>query len=214
MLRRISLQVTTENKVQTAAKEHGVKLSVVDCKPFNASGMSMLFELRGEPQGVRGAVAAIRRTDGVRQAIEGEDDGDSVPLLVVLDRPAICRASNESAIICLECPLNSEIQPASWRFIARRASDLRQILASLEREGIRSRVEDIAPLEPRPTLTGRQREIMETAVSQGFFEFPRKINLTDLSRLVGVKPSTLSEILRSAERRIMENAVGMPFEEY
>jgi predicted DNA binding protein len=214
MLRRVSLQVTAENKLQSAAKKHGVTLSKVDCKSFNATGMSLLFELRGEAQGIRAAIAAIRQTEGVRQAIEGEDSGDVVPLLVVLDRPVFCRALNDSAIICLECPLDSEVQPASWGFIARRASDLRQVLSSLERQGISTRIEDMAPLEPRPTLTGRQREIMVTAVSKGFFEFPRRISLTELSKLVGVKPSTLSEILRGAERRIMENAFAAPLDEY
>jgi len=214
MLRQISLQVTLDNTLQNTAKETGVKLNVVDCKPFNATGMSILLELRGGAQEIRRATAAIRRTDGVRQAIMGEDDRGAVPLLVVMDRPAICQASNESAIICLECPLNSEVQPASWRFIARRSGDLRQILRGLEREGIRTRIKDIAPLEPKPTLTGRQKEIMATAVSHGYFEFPRKINLTELSGLVGVKPSTLSEILRGAERRIMETAFGVAPEDY
>jgi len=202
-----------ENKLQDAARRHGVTLSKVDCKPFNSTGMSVLFELRGEAKGIRAAIAAIRQTDGVRQAIEGEG-GDTVPLLVVLDRPVFCRATNESAIICLECPLDSENQPASWRFIARRTSDLRQVLRSMEREGVRTRIEGVAPLQPSPTLTGRQKEIMATAVSNGYFEFPRRINLTDLSTLVGVKPSTLSEILRGAERRIMDNAFRAPLDEY
>jgi len=214
MLKRVSLQFQTENNLQEAAKEHGVTLSKVDCKPFNETGMSLLFELRGKSQGIRAAITAIRKSEGVRQAIEGEVDGDAVPLLVVLDKPAVCRASNESAIICLECPLESDGRPSSWRFIARRASDLRHILASLEKEGIEARIEDVSPLEPRPTLTGRQREIMVAAVSHGYFEFPRRINLTELSDLVGVKPSTLSEILRGAERRIMENTFRTPMDEY
>jgi predicted DNA binding protein len=214
MLRRVSLQVTAENSLQSVAKKNGVTLHRVDCKPFNATGMSLLFELRGEVQGIRTAIAAIRQTDGVRQVIEGKDGGDTVPLLVVLDRPVLCRASNESAIICLECPLDSEDEPASWRFIARRASDLRQVLKSLEQEGVHTRIEEVAPLQARPTLTGRQKEIMVTAVSHGYFEFPRRVSLTELSELVGVKPSTLSEILRGAERRIMENAFAAPLNEY
>jgi DNA binding protein with HTH domain len=213
MLRQIALQVKTENKLQEAAKQHGAKLTIVDCKPFNKTGMSLLLEVRGDQQSIHGACAAIRKTDGVRQLVEGEGAGDAYPLLVVLDRPAICRASNDAAIVCLDCPLNSETQPSSWRFIARKTSDFRQVLTMLQKEGIENRIEDVAPLERRATLTGRQKEIMATAVAQGYFEFPRKISLTGLSELVGVKPSTLSEILRSAERRIMANALGVPFQE-
>jgi len=117
------LQVTAENNLQNAARRNGVTLHKVDCKPFNATGMSLLFELRGKEEGIRAAITAIRQTEGVRNAIEGEDNGGSVPLLVVLDRPVYCRATNESAIVCLECPLDSEDQPATWRFIARNGGD-------------------------------------------------------------------------------------------
>ena len=213
MLRQIALQVKTENRLQDAAKGNGTKLSIADCKPFNKTGMSLLLEIRGNEPGIRSTMAAIRKIEGVRKVFEGEDYGDAAPLLDGMDRPEICRASNDAAIVCLECPLNSEIQPASWRFIARKTSDFRQVLGRLAKEGIETRIEDVAPLERKATLTGRQKEIMATAVTQGYFEFPRRISLTGLSELVGVKPSTLSEILRSAERRIMANALGVPFQE-
>jgi len=208
------LRVTAENNLQNAARRNGVTLHRVDCKPFNATGMSLLFELRGKEEGIRAAITAMRQTEGVRNAIEGEDNGGSVPLLVVLDRPVYCRATNESAIVCLECPLDSEDQPATWRFIARNGGDLRQVLRSLEQGGVGTRIDEVAPFQPRPALTGRQKEIMATAVSHGYFQFPRKINLTELSELVGVRPSTLSEILRGAERRIMDNAFASQLDEY
>ena len=213
MLRQIALRVRAENSLQSSAKANDAKLSIVDCKAFNKTGMSLLLELRGTEQAIRAATTEIRKAEGVRQVVEGERVGETAPLLVVMDRPAICRTSNDAAIVCLECALNSDTQPSSWRFIVRKTSDFRQVLAKLSKEGIEARIEDVAPLERRATLTGRQKEIMATAVAQGYFEFPRKISLTGLSELVGVKPSTLSEILRSAERRIMANALGVPFQE-
>lgn len=213
MLRQISLQVRSEARFLDIASANGVKVKVLDCKAFNRTGMTMLLELKGDATSLRAAVASIRRAEGVREAVLGEGDGDTTSLLLVLDRPAICKASNDAAIVCLECPFDSETQPGTWRFIARKSSDLRQIMAKLSREGIQTRIEDVAPLERRATLTGRQKEILGTAVNHGYFEFPRKISLTELSVMVGVKPSTLSEILRSAERRIMQNALGVPFQE-
>lgn len=213
MLRQVSLEVRAENKIQDAARKFGTKINVVDCKQFNTKGMTLLLEMKGEPEAVKKTVSAIRKLEGVRQALEGEDGGDTLPLLLVLDRPSVCQASSDSAIICLDCALNAEVQPASWRFIVRRTTDLRQILSKLGHDGVATRIEDVSPLNQKATLTGRQKEIIATAVAKGYFEFPRKISLTNLSQLVGIKPSTLSEILRSAERRIMENAVGVPFPE-
>jgi len=212
MLRQISLEVKSENDFQATARMHGASVSVVDCRPFNKKGMTMLLELAGGPDSMREAVAGIRKLPGVRQAYEGEDGGEKTPLLVVLDRPSICRASSDAAIICLECPFSSHDDPALWKFIARRTSDLRQIMSNLSKEGVQVRIEDVSPLDQKATLTTRQKEIMATAMVKGYFDFPRKISLTGLSQVVGVKPSTLSEILRSAERRIMQNAidVGIP----
>jgi predicted DNA binding protein len=66
---------------------------------------------------------------------------------------------------------------------------------------------DIDPLDHQVALTARQEEVLGAALAQGYFEFPRRISLTNLSELVGVKPSTLSEILRGAERRILESTI-------
>jgi len=213
MLRQISLEIRPENDFQAVAKAHNATISVTDCRAFNDKGMTMLLDISGKAEAVKGAVTSIRKMDGVRQVFEGEDGGDGRPLLVVLDRPSICRASSDAAIICLECPFSSPEDPAMWRFIARRTSDLRQIMTNLGREGIQARIEDVSPLDQKATLTARQKEIMATAMARGYFDFPRKISLTGLSQLVGVKPSTLSEILRSAERRIMLNAIDVPIPE-
>jgi len=213
MLRQVSLEVKTENKLQDAAKAYGTKLNVVDCKQFNKKGMTLLMEMKGESAAMRKTVAAIRKIEGVRQVFEGDDGGDTLPLMMVLERPSVCKASSDAAIICLDCPLNAETQPASWKFIVRRTTDLRQILTKLGHEGVATRIEDVSALNQKATLTDRQKQIVATAVAKGYFEFPRKVSLTNLSEIVGVKPSTLSEILRSAERHIMENAVGVPFPE-
>ena len=97
MLRQVVLEVSSENKIQAAAAGFGVKLNIVDCKPFNEQGMALLMDLKGQSQAVKDTVQAIRKLDGVRQAVEGDERGDVVPLLVVLDRPAVCRASNDTA---------------------------------------------------------------------------------------------------------------------
>jgi len=65
----------------------------------------------------------------------------------------------------------------------------------------------VGALDHQVALTERQEQVLGTALAQGYFEFPRRISLTGLSELVGVRPSTLSEILRGAERRVLESTV-------
>jgi len=128
-----------------------------------------------------------------------------------MDRQPVCSVSCDASLICLECPFNSETNPARWKFVTSRAGDLRQAVSRLSGEGIDTRIVEISPLSQRPSLTRRQKEILAMAVANGYFEFPRRISLTGLSKMVMVKPSTLSEILRSAERNVMESAAGNSF---
>ena len=51
--------------------------------------------------------------------------------------------------------------------------------------------------------------MIAAALSQGYFDFPRKVGLTELSKRLGIKASTLSEILRSAERKVMQDLTAV-----
>ena len=49
----------------------------------------------------------------------------------------------------------------------------------------------------------RQEQITRMAFERGYFDFPRKTDLKELADIFGISTSTLSEILRKGQRRIM-----------
>lgn len=53
-------------------------------------------------------------------------------------------------------------------------------------------------------LTDRQRECLDVALREGYFEVPRECTLADVATAVGIDKSTASGILRRGERRILE----------
>lgn len=53
-------------------------------------------------------------------------------------------------------------------------------------------------------LTERQRELLETAVREGYFEIPRKCTLAELAEAVDVDKSTASTVLRRGEARLVK----------
>ena len=77
------------------------------------------------------------------------------------------------------------------------------LLSRLAKEGIGYAVKDIGPVSPDYKLTTRQLGILRSAMGMGFYDFPRRTSLTDLAEKIGIKPSTLSEILRAAEKNIL-----------
>ncbi len=59
-------------------------------------------------------------------------------------------------------------------------------------------------------LTLRQKEILQFAYSNGYYEYPRRISLRELSKIFDISSSTMSEILRAGQRRIFSEYFGIP----
>lgn len=81
---------------------------------------------------------------------------------------------------------------ASTEFVARRERER----APKTREGIHAELDDV--------LTDRQREILETAYYSGFFLTPRQSTGTDVADMLGVSQPTVSEQLRTAQRKLLD----------
>ncbi len=54
-----------------------------------------------------------------------------------------------------------------------------------------------------PKLSPKQKEAIELAVQEGYYEYPRKIDLEALGKLSKVKRQTFQENLRRAERKLI-----------
>lgn len=57
----------------------------------------------------------------------------------------------------------------------------------------------------RPPLTARQKEIIDLAFKEGYFETPRRITLDKLAEKLGISASSLGETLRLAMKRMLED---------
>lgn len=51
-------------------------------------------------------------------------------------------------------------------------------------------------------FTMKQREILEPSIALGYYDFPRKINLNELSKQLGISPSTLCVHLQKIESKV------------
>jgi len=58
--------------------------------------------------------------------------------------------------------------------------------------------------------TERQREVVETAHSMGYYEVPRGASTDDVAEAVGLDPSTVAEHLRRAERSPLGQLLDAP----
>lgn len=102
---------------------------------------------------------------------------------------------------------NVEDYTIVYSFIAPSFQAFQSILSTLESRGLKPKVLEVGKFRPNVRgriLTEKQERVLWLALKMGFFDFPRKITMLDLSRRLGVGLSTLSEILRRGLRRLLE----------
>lgn len=56
----------------------------------------------------------------------------------------------------------------------------------------------------RERLTARQREVLETSFEMGYFDHPKRANAGDVAEALDIAPSTFSEHLAAAQRKLLE----------
>ncbi len=178
-------------------------MHIVDCKDLNGNGLMLAFDLTGQESGVNESIRQFKKLKGIRKFYSGKADHSGATCIAILDKPLLCKVALESSVMCMTCPLNSNESPVHWNLMVKDSAALKGVLNALGDENIDVKISSISELVREDILTHRQKEVLVKAATSGYFEFPRKMDLRELSQSLGVRPSTLSEILRSAQRKIV-----------
>lgn len=88
-----------------------------------------------------------------------------------------------------------------WTLVASRAG-CRAFCDALQEAGVAFEVRRTGALPTEDVLTDRQREVLDRAVEAGFYDYPRRTNLTELAQDLGVVKSTLSQMLMQIEQAV------------
>ena len=64
------------------------------------------------------------------------------------------------------------------------------------------KLKDVFLLKTIPKITKKQRKVFEFVVQEGYYNYPRKKNLDEISKMMNLSKSNLHEILRRAESNI------------
>jgi predicted DNA binding protein len=79
-------------------------------------------------------------------------------------------------------------------------------LRSMRRNGDVDPVDSI--LVDRSQLTDRQREVLETAVEMGYFEYPKGANAGDVAAELDISVSTFAEHLAAAQTKLLDSIIA------
>lgn len=181
--------------------EYGATVNVVEQKDLEGGVLQSLVEIElGEADPAEVVASLEGNPDVLRVEAEIPPKGRVLATLQVKDCQA-CHALAES-----ECFLTDATAMEGgglvWDIIAPDRSTVEDLMESLD-GGPQAELLSVRSVKMKGMLTYRQEEVISLAYTLGYFEFPKKISLTSLAKKLGVAKSTLSEILRTGEAKVL-----------
>ena len=92
-----------------------------------------------------------------------------------------------------------------WTVILSGYQELKKLLRELHEHGNNVKVIKVTKYKTEDILTARQEQILRIALEAGYYEFPRKITIRALAEKLELSVSSLSEIIRRAEKNVIVN---------
>ena len=182
--------------------EYGATLSVVEQKPAAGRTLQSLVEIDPGESDPNALVEALRANRFIHEVEAIVPPRGKILATLLVDNCHACRELAHS-----ECFLTDATATGrgglEWRLLAPRRSSIESLVATLQKRGIPVELVSIKSVKGSGILTDRQARVVSLAYELGYFEFPKRINLTDLAKKVGVSKAALSETLRTGEEKIL-----------
>ncbi|MDG6945803.1 MAG: helix-turn-helix domain-containing protein [Nitrososphaerota archaeon] len=98
---------------------------------------------------------------------------------------------------------NGSSKEITWRVLGTNHS-VKDLLSRLKRLKVNFKVSDISEVKRKRALTTRQEWLIRSAYESGYFDYPKRIRIGPLARMLEVAPPTLYESLRKTQKKLLE----------
>ncbi|MFP3218339.1 MAG: helix-turn-helix domain-containing protein [Acidianus sp.] len=162
-------------------------LSVLDIKP-STNGARLLIEFKGKEEDAKKLKWNLSRVSKFKYLGT-----------IIVNEPIERILSNY--IIMNGTATNDGIY---WTVILSDYTELKKMLRDFIEHHIEVKVVKVIKVKSEDVLTARQEQILKIAFEAGYFDYPKKIRIKELAEKLNMSVSNLSEILRRAERNVIE----------
>ncbi len=162
-----------------------------------------LIEIRGKEEEVQEIPKALEENPFVCKIQLSKVGKGSILGAIEVNQCSICRAIQGTDCF-LTHGVTTEDGSLLLKIMAGERKSLRDFVSKLEEDGCDIKIISLRDPEKEDLLTERQEEILRTAYEMGYFEYPKKVNIKTLADRLGMSVSTLSEMLRKSEKKVLE----------
>lgn len=187
--------------IALASSQYSAEIEILDSKLLPGGLVEHLFDIRVNPGLVEELLGAMRKDSDVIQMELIRSDSGHIYGSATSRRCTVCKYVAKSKCFLETVGIGSD-ERAKWTVLGSEGS-YRELVQSLEAQRVPFEVKRRRAVEDTDLLTTRQEQILAIAFDRGYFDFPKKIGLKDLADQIGVKTSTLGEILRRGQKKIL-----------
>jgi predicted DNA binding protein len=172
--------------------EDGSVSQLVEISSETSSAEVLSAKVKGEPSVVDSDLAKL----GANRIFGSvTSKGCGVCLALVDNRESCFVAPSVTGVAGEHCEMSYNL------FLSGRGLPI--LLQRLTQQNISYRITDVSHLSSNKMMTSRQEHVLKSALELGFYDFPKRIDFEALSTALKASGSTLSEILRRAEKKII-----------
>ena len=198
----ISIDTPMEWKRELTSKYHA-KINILDCLPYSEDGSKDLVEIEVEPQYIDMVLEDVKKNPEVDLTdLTVVDKGRIKGSVATNDCVACCSMVGVQAFL-LDSHMDKEGKKV-WRLLSSEKEAIRQIISDLEGHRYVVELMKLTSVDMEELMTSRQEDVLQIAFERGYFDYPKRISLRDLAAMFDISISTLSEMLRKGQRKIME----------
>jgi predicted DNA binding protein len=197
----ISLKIP-KNWMSEIPEKHPVSIKVIERVPYSDRGVKDLVEISGPQDIMEEVLSDIRKNPLVSKVDTTVTEKGKVIGAVTTSRCDICRILTDSDVFLISAETKSGGK-VEWTLVLSEKDVLKGILDHLKSKSVEVELIKLTKIDDKESLTERQDKITHVAFDRGYFDYPKRISLRELARMFEVSPSTLSEILRKGQRKIV-----------
>jgi predicted DNA binding protein len=197
----LSLKIP-DNWMSEVSANYPVTVKVIDRMPYSDKGVKDLVEIQAPADQMDEILETIRKNPLVAKVDTTVTEKGKVLSAITTSRCDICRILTDSDVFLISAQSKADGK-VEWTIILSEKSTLKEIFDHLKDKSVDAQLVKLTKIDDKETLTERQDKITQVAFDRGYFDYPKRISLRELARMFEVSPSTLSEILRKGQRKIV-----------
>jgi len=189
-----------EGWINDIASRYLSPVTIIDCIPWRGKGGQAIFRI---PEGKGGSmVQAIRSHPEVTTAdVEEVENGCLVGTVVMLNCMIIRHILDSGCF--MECARAEGDGIVRFKILVGIEGSMPALMKKLNEMGLVVEIRRLTRMEEIGSVTRRQRELVTLALEKGYYDYPSKVTIKELSEFCHISPSTLREILTRGEKNML-----------